>query len=79
MIEADQVHQGHGRVRDDQLHVPVRAQAQHLVPRVAAGEPEGPHLGRIGPVPAPAQAQLKRTARRQQAGWSRKVVIARAP
>ena len=42
VIEVDQVHQGHRRVCDDQLHVPVRAQAQHLVPRVAGGEPEGP-------------------------------------
>ena len=33
-IKVDQVRQGHGRVRDDQRHVPVRAQAQHLVPRV---------------------------------------------
>ena len=37
---------------------PVRVQAQHLVPRVAAGEPEGPRPGIVGPVPAPAQAQL---------------------
>ena len=37
---------------------PVRPEAQHLVPRVAGGEPEGPCPGRIGSVPAPAQAQL---------------------
>ena len=36
----------------------MRAEAQHLVPRVASGEPEGPRPGRIDPVPAPAQAQL---------------------
>ncbi len=58
MLEVEQVRQGHRRVRDDQRHVPMRAQAQHLVPRVAGGEPEGPRPGRIGPVPAPAQAQL---------------------
>ena len=58
MLEVDQVRHGHGRVRDDQRHVPVRANAQHLVPRVAGGEPEGPRPGRIDSVPAPAQAQL---------------------
>ena len=31
---------------------------EDLVPRVAAGEPEGPRPGIVGPVPAPAQAQL---------------------
>ena len=58
VLEVDQVRQGHGRIRDDQRHVPVRAEAQHLVPRVAGGEPEEPRPGRSGPVPAPAQAQL---------------------
>ena len=41
-LEVDQVRQGHRRVRDDQRHVPVRTEAQHLVPRVPGGEPEGP-------------------------------------
>ena len=41
-LEVDQVRQGHRRVRDDQRHVPAGAQAQHLVPRVTGGEPEGP-------------------------------------
>ena len=63
-IEVDQVRQGHRRVRDDQRHVLVRAQAQHLVPPVAGGEPEGPCPGRIGPVLAPAQGP---PARRQTA------------
>ena len=58
VIEVDQVRQGHRRVCDDQRHVPVRAEAQHLVPRVAGGEPKGPRPGIIGPVTAPAQAQL---------------------
>ena len=48
MLEVDQVRQGHRRVRDDQRHVPVRAEAQHLVPRVAGGEPEGPRPRIIG-------------------------------
>ena len=58
VLEVDQVGQGHRRVCDDQLHLPVRAHAQHLVPRVAGGEPEGPCSRRIGPVPAPAQTHL---------------------
>ena len=56
--EVEQVRQVHRRVRDDQRHVPAGAEAQHLVPRVAGGEPEGPRPRIVGPVPAPAQAQL---------------------
>ena len=58
VTEVDQVRQWHRLVRGNQRHVPVRAKAKHLAPRVASGDTEVQQTGTFGTPTAPAQAQM---------------------